>query len=164
MDVHEIKARWKDLYHVPEDDEGASLNRRGQQKSEFARRAVLSGAAVLLFVALLGMLLFYAWTVGTRALLIACAGAAAAGSRAAIPRRASSGASDDAASNARQTRAKTRVPLTQRVLTHKHNPGDRRHALRRERLLRAAGPAALQGDGRRRRQGVLRGARVTCHP
>jgi ferric-dicitrate binding protein FerR (iron transport regulator) len=60
MNVSEIKERWQDLYHVPEDDERASLARKGQQRREFTRRAALSGIALVLLALLLGLLVYYA--------------------------------------------------------------------------------------------------------
>ena len=71
MDVNEIKARWHDLYHGADpaaDRERASLN-QSRRRSACERMSTLSGLALGLSLALLGLLLYAVWRLGNATLL-----------------------------------------------------------------------------------------------
>jgi hypothetical protein len=55
MDVHEIKARWDDLYH---DDTATPISQRGRVQQNLARRVCSQGVVFALALALLGLIVY----------------------------------------------------------------------------------------------------------
>ena len=80
MDVNEIKARWRDLYHGVDptaDSERARLW-ENERQSKWARLSALSGLALGLSLALLGLMLYAVWRLGN-AMMFSLAVVAATG-------------------------------------------------------------------------------------